>query len=97
MAFLIPDGLFLKSTFGKKNLAARAPGRNIVPIKTASRNRYPRLVRTNDTRRMETSQYAMISRRFIADTKLAKTPFPAHAKGEIGDLTFLSGVSAWAK
>ena len=62
---LMPVHRFLKSTFGKKYLAARAPGRNIDPRNSASRNRYPRLVRTIATSRMETSQKDMTRYRFI--------------------------------
>ena len=52
-------------TFGKKYLAARAPGRNIDPMNSASRNRYPRLVSTIATSRMETTQKDMTRKRFI--------------------------------
>ena len=68
---LIPDCLFLKFTFGKKYLAARAPGRNMVPMNNASMNRYPKLLRQIVTNRVETIQYVMTSSRFIIDTNIA--------------------------
>ena len=53
-------------TFGKKYLAAKAPGRNIDPMNSASKKPYPRLVSTTATSRMDTIQYDMIRNRFIA-------------------------------
>ena len=53
---MTPDHLSLKFTFGKKYLAARAPGRNMDPMNKASRNRYPKLQRQTATNKMETIQ-----------------------------------------
>ena len=68
---LIPDCLLLKFTFGKKYLAARAPGRNMVPMNKASMNRYPKLQRQIATNRVAAIQYNMTSSRFIIDINIA--------------------------
>ena len=92
---LIPDRLFLKLTFGKKYLVARAPGRNMVPMNNASMNRYPKLLRQITTNRMEAIQYDMTSSRFIINTKIANKQSFVNLNLDIGVLTYVRGFSAW--